>query len=215
MVPKLPFVLMAMVIAVEDATDDRAHVDLPDVDASNGVVHIIDKVLLPQEAVDFLATAQMKNIVEIAQETADLSILVEALIQADAGLVEALSSEGPFTVFAPSNQAFTELLDLLGNEYNSIADFDTANEKELLAKVLSYHVVSGASFKADLSTVSELTSLQGETIGVNIRNNGVINLEDKSNDHTQVTLEDIEAKNGVVHIVNKVLLPQEVIDLIH
>ncbi len=200
-------------VAIEDATDSRAHVDIPDIDASNGVVHIIDKVLLPQEAVDFVTSLQEKNIADIALETESLSVLVEALVQADAGLVEVLSGEGSFTVFAPSNEAFIELLDILGNEYNSIADFDTEEEKSLLTKILTYHVIAGAaSFKSDLRSISELTTVQGETIGVNIRQQqDVINLEDKSNDHTQVTFEDVEAKNGVVHIVNKVLLPDEVL----
>ncbi|SFR52030.1 Uncaracterized surface protein containing fasciclin (FAS1) repeats [Robiginitalea myxolifaciens] len=198
-------------VAIEDASGGRAHVDIADVEASNGVVHVIDKVLLPQEAVDFLAMMQMKTIVDIATETDDLSLLVDALVQADAGLVETLDEGGPFTVFAPTNAAFAELLDILGPDYSSLADFDTQAEKDLLVKVLLYHVVSGASFKADLSSVSSVTTLQGENIGVNIRSNGVINLEDFSNDHTQVTTEDVEARNGVVHIVNKVLLPQEVI----
>ena len=136
---------------------------------------------------------------------------MDALIAADAGLVETLGGEGPFTVFAPTNAAFAELLDILGPDYSSLADFDTQAEKELLTKVLLYHVISGASFKEDLGQVSSVTTLQGENIGVNIRTTGVINLEDFSNDHTQVTTEDVEARNGVVHIVNKVLLPQEVI----
>ncbi|MCG2462102.1 fasciclin domain-containing protein, partial [Flavobacteriaceae bacterium F89] len=78
------------------------------------------------------------NIVELAQSVPDLGLLVDALIQADAGLVEVLSGDGPFTVFAPTNAAFTDLLDQLGADYNSLADFDTADEKALLAKILTY-----------------------------------------------------------------------------
>ncbi|MCG2463008.1 fasciclin domain-containing protein, partial [Flavobacteriaceae bacterium F89] len=105
--------------------------------ASNGVVHIIDKVLLPQEALDALGMNK-PNIVELAQSVPDLGLLVDALIQADAGLVEVLSGDGPFTVFAPTNAAFADLLDQLGADYNSLADFDTADEKALLAKILTY-----------------------------------------------------------------------------
>ncbi|MGY8916079.1 MAG: fasciclin domain-containing protein, partial [Flavobacteriales bacterium] len=72
------------------------------------------------------------NIVGTAQATADLSLLVDALIQADADLVTTLSSDGPFTVFAPTNDAFAALLEELGDEYNSLEDFDTADEKALL-----------------------------------------------------------------------------------
>lgn len=200
-------------VFIQDATGTDAQVIIADVEASNGVVHVINKVLLPQVAVDFLAMIQMKTIVEIAQETNDLSVLVDALVQADAGLVEALSGEGPFTVFAPTNQSFQDFLDLAGNDYNSLADFDTEAEKELLAKLLLYHVVSGANFKSDLSTVNSVTTLQGESIVVEIRSDGVIVVEDPaSNDHTQVVIEDVEARNGVVHVVNKVLIPQEVWD---
>jgi len=94
-----------------------------------------------------------------------LSILVDALIQADAGLVEALSSEGPFTVFAPTNAAFEDLLDALGSNYHSIADFDTAAEKAILAKILTYHVVSGAAVASgDLSNHQEIVTVQGESV---------------------------------------------------
>jgi len=68
------------------------------------------------------------NIVEAAQATTDLSLLVDALVQADAGLVDLLQTNGPFTVFAPTNQAFADLLEILGDDYNSLADFDTAEE---------------------------------------------------------------------------------------
>ena len=201
---------------IGDASETNANIKDTDLEATNGVAHIIDKVLLPQSALDFLATLKMKNIVEMAIETEDLSILVDALKAANAGLVETLSGEGPFTVFAPTNHAFVELLGILGDDYNSLADFDTAEEKVLLAKILTYHVVENeALFKSDLSTIHSVSTVQGEEIGVNIRRNGVINLEDSSNDHTQVTIEDVSASNGVVHVVNKVLLPQEIIDALH
>ncbi len=204
-------------VHIEDATEDNATVVLADVEASNGVVHVINKVLLPQEVLDLLAQMSLKTIVEIAVATDDLSVLVQALGQADAGLVETLGGDEPFTVFAPTNKSFQDFLDLAGNNYNSLADFDTEIEKELLAKLLLYHVISGTKFKRDLSTLSGVNTLQGESIVVEIRNDGVIVLEDPaSNDHTQVVIEDVEARNGVVHVINKVLIPQEVWDaLIH
>ena len=91
------------------------------------------------------------NIVELAQDTPDLSLLVDALIQADAGLVDLLQTDGPFTVFAPTNQAFADLLDALGTDYTSLADFDTPAEKTLLANILSYHVVAAQALSTDLS----------------------------------------------------------------
>ena len=201
-------------VHVADATGENATVTMPDVEVSNGVVHIINKVLLPQAALDALEPP-VPNIVEAAQATESLSSLVAALIQADAGLVATLSGEGPFTVFAPTNDAFQEFLDLAGNNYNSLADFDTEEEKTLLTKLLLYHVVSGAKLKSDLSNVSSVNTFQGETLGVEIRNDGVIVIEDQaSNDHTQVVIEDVETSNGIVHVINKVLIPQEVWDVL-
>ena len=200
-------------VHVIDATEDNASVVIPDVEASNGVVHIINKVLLPQSAVDFVASLQLKNIVEIAIATDDLSILVDALVAADAGLVEALSGEGPFTVFAPTNHAFVNLLHFLGDDYNSLADFDTEEERNLLVKILTYHVVSGvAAFSTDLSNNQEIGTLQGENVTVNL-NHGVF-IQDATDHDAEVVIPDVEASNGVVHVINKVLLPQEVLDIL-
>jgi uncharacterized surface protein with fasciclin (FAS1) repeats len=182
--------------------------------ASNGVAHTIDKVLLPQTAIDFVASIQLKNIVNTAVATDDLSLLVDALIQADAGLVEVLSSEGPFTVFAPTNAAFAALLDALGNDYHSLADFDTAEEKALLAKILTYHVVAGAAVAStDLSDHQEIGTVQGESVFA-ILNHGV-QIRDKSGIDAIVTGADVMASNGIVHVIDKVLLPQEVIDILN
>ncbi|MGB5692099.1 MAG: fasciclin domain-containing protein [Flavobacteriaceae bacterium] len=199
---------------IGDATEVNANITGIDFTASNGVAHTIDKVLLPQAALDFVAEMNLKTIVEIAVETDDLSLLVEALIQADAGLVEGLSGEGPFTVFAPTNQAFQDLLDALGPDYHSISDFDTPGEKELLTKVLTYHVVAGvAAFSTDLFDGQTITTLQGEDVGVNIKN-GTVHIEDATDTNATVVMPDVEASNGVVHVINKVLLPQEVLDLL-
>ncbi len=210
---KLEVIASNNTFVIGDASGVDANITATDIMASNGVAHTIDKVLLPQSAIDFVASLSLKNIVELAVATDDLSLLVDALIQADAGLVETLGGDGPFTVFAPTNEAFVDLFNVLGDDYNSLNDFDTEIEKELLTKLLLYHVLSGAKFKSDLSTVSSVNTLQGESLVVEIRNDGVIVLEDPaSNDHTQVVIEDIEARNGVVHVINKVLIPQEVWD---
>lgn len=201
-------------VAITDATDMPAMVTMPDVAASNGVVHIINKVLLPQAALDFIAGMSLKTIVEIAVETDDLSLLVGALMQADAGLVDLLSTDGPFTVFAPTNDAFVALLEALGDDYNSLSDFDTAEEKELLVKVLTYHVVSGvAAFSTDLSDGQTIGTAQGENVGVSLKNNSV-HILDATEENAAVVLPDVAASNGVVHVINKVLLPQEVLDLL-
>ena len=202
------------IVHIVDATDTNATVVLADVAASNGVVHVINKVLLPQEVLDILAASNLKTIVEIAVETDDLSLLVGALQQANAGLVETLGGDGPFTVFAPTNQAFVDLLGALGDDYNSLADFDTQDEKDLLVKVLTYHVVAGtAAFSTDLSSGQMIETFQGESVGININGNSV-HVMDATDSNATVVLADVAASNGVVHVINKVLLPQEVLDLL-
>ncbi len=200
---------------IGDASEVDANITATDIMASNGVAHTIDKVLLPQSAIDFVASLSLKTIVEIAVETDDLSLLVGALQQADAGLVETLSGEGPFTVFAPTNDAFVALLEALGDDYNSLADFDTEDEKALLVKVLTYHVVAGAAaFAADLSNGQMIQTVQGENVGINIKN-GTVHVEDATDTNASVVIPDVAASNGVVHVINKVLLPQEVLDLLN
>jgi len=199
---------------IGDASGINANITATDIMASNGVAHTIDKVLLPQSAIDFVTAISLKTIVEIAVATDDLSLLVDALVQADAGLVDALSGNGPFTVFAPDNHAFVDLLEALGDDYNSLADFDTQEEKELLVKVLTYHVVAGvAAFSSDLKDGQMIETLQGEKVSVRL-NNGV-HIDDATDTNASVVLADVEANNGVVHVINKVLLPQEVLDLLN
>ncbi|UOY05636.1 fasciclin domain-containing protein [Muricauda sp. SCSIO 64092] len=201
---------------IGDASDTDANITDTDILASNGVAHTIDKVLLPQAAIDFVASLQEDTIVELAQSVGDLSLLVDALIQADAGLVEALQGNGPFTVFAPNNHAFQELFHLLGPDYHGISDFDTPEEKELLATVLSYHVLSGSAIASgEFDGHQQFKTEQGENISVDERFNGRILIFDKTHDRARVVTADNEASNGIVHIIDKVLLPQEVLDALH
>ncbi|MGC1516771.1 MAG: fasciclin domain-containing protein, partial [Maribacter sp.] len=197
---------------IGDASGVNANITAVDIMASNGVAHTIDKVLLPQAAIDFVTRLQLKTIVDTAIATDDLSLLVDALLQADAGLVETLNGVGPFTVFAPTNDAFVSLLNTLGDDYNSLADFDTDEEKELLVTILTYHVVAGtAAFSSDLSDGQSIETFQGESVGINIKD-GTVHVEDATETNTTVVIPDVEASNGVVHVINKVLLPQAALD---
>ncbi|MEP2278505.1 fasciclin domain-containing protein [Maribacter sp.] len=198
---------------IGDASDTDATITGVDIMASNGVAHTIDKVLLPQAAIDFVASLQLKTIVDTAVATDDLSLLVDALVQADAGLAETLNGDGPFTVFAPTNDAFVALLDTLGEDYTSLADFDTEAEKGLLVTILSYHVVVGtAAFSTDLSNGQSIESFQGENVGIDIKEDGSVHVEDATEENATVVIADVEASNGVVHVINKVLLPQAALD---
>ncbi|MFH6603381.1 fasciclin domain-containing protein [Maribacter algicola] len=192
---------------IGDASDVNANITGVDIMASNGVAHTIDKVLLPQSAIDFIASMNAKNIVELAIDTEDLSALVAALQQADAGLVELLSGEGPFTVFAPTNQAFENLLHELGDDYNSLEDFDTEEEKATLANILTYHVVSGAAVYSNALSDGQVVTMAQENETTILINGSDIDVQDGQHNTSRVLVADQEARNGVVHIVDRVLLP--------
>ncbi|SHG01902.1 Uncaracterized surface protein containing fasciclin (FAS1) repeats [Arenibacter palladensis] len=198
-------------VYIQDPTDTDAKVGPADITASNGIVHVIDKVLIPQEVLDALNPEPMPNIVELAMDTEFLSLLVGALVQADAGLVDLLQTDGPFTVFAPTDTAFATLLEALGDDYNSLADFDTPEEKALLAQILKYHVVAGAAaYSTDLSDGQMIETAQGESVTVSLT--GGVFIQDKTDVDAAVAPADIAASNGVVHVIDKVLLPQEALD---
>jgi uncharacterized surface protein with fasciclin (FAS1) repeats len=133
----------------------------------------------------------MNTIVETAINAGNFKTLV-AGVQA-AGLVDTLNGEGPFTVFAPTDEAFAKLPE--GTVENLLAN------PEELKKVLTYHVVSGKVMASDVMGLSSATSIQGGTLAIDT-SNGV-----KINSSTVVT-PDIDCSNGVIHVIDSVLLPQ-------
>ncbi len=135
--------------------------------------------------------AAEQNIVETAVAAGDFTTLATALEAAD--LVETLSGDGPFTVFAPTDDAFAALPE--GALDDLLAD------PEALADVLTYHVVDGDVMSTDLSDGMEVEALNGDTLTITIDGETV-----KVNDAT-VTTADIETSNGVIHVIDTVLLP--------
>lgn len=171
--------------------DNATNVTTADVATTNGVIHIIDKALLPS------------NVVDIATGNDDFSILVSALTRSDLSFdfVSFLSGDGPFTVFAPTNAAFQDLLDS-NPAWNTLDDIDAAT----LEAVLKYHVISGSNFESTaLSNDLEGTTAQGGTIMINTTNG--VTVTDANNGVANVILADVQGTNGVVHVINKVLLP--------
>ncbi len=135
-----------------------------------------------------------KNIVENAMGSSDHTTLVAAVKQAD--LVETLSGPGPFTVFAPTNEAFNKI---------PKATLDGLMKPEMkgdLAKILTYHVVSGAVKAADLKDGQELTTVQGGKLKVSVKD-GVVMIND-----AKVTIADAMSSNGVTHVIDAVLMPK-------
>lgn len=138
--------------------------------------------------------AQATNtIVDLAVATPDLSTLVSA-VQA-ASLVETLSGDGPFTVFAPTNSAFNALPE------GTLASLLLPENKQKLTDILTYHVVSGNVMSSDLSDGQIIDTVNGAKLTVSIKD-GVVKVGNAT-----VTTPDVKASNGVVHIIDTVLLP--------
>ncbi|WP_319231272.1 fasciclin domain-containing protein [Draconibacterium orientale] len=152
-----------------------------DIEADNGVIHVVDKVILPPSVVD----------IAIANE--NFSTLVSAVVKA--GLVDALSGEGPFTVFAPTNAAFDALFAELG-----IAGIDDLSAEQL-TPILLYHVVSGNVLSTDLANGEVPTLKEGSSITVDLSSGVMIN-------ESNVVAADVQGANGVVHVIDKVLIPE-------
>ena len=160
-----------------------------DLEATNGVIHVIDKVLVPES---FGAPGQ--SIVEIAVGNPDFSILVAALQKAD--LVSALQGEGPFTVFAPTNAAFAKLLEAL-----DITAEDLLAQPDL-AKVLLHHVVSGKVMSSALTDGLEADTLNGDKLVFDLETAGGPFVS-----NAKISAVDIEATNGVIHVIDDVMVP--------
>jgi len=143
--------------------------------------------------------APTSNIVELAVATPDLSTLVTAVTEAD--LVETLSGAGPFTVFAPANSAFASLPE------GTLASLLLPENKAKLQAVLTYHVVAGKVMSSDLSNGQVVKTVQGANLTVRIMD-GKVMLEDATGAMAEVVTADIKATNGVVHVINSVVLPE-------
>ena len=165
---------------------NNANVTAANLEAGNGVVHVIDKVLIPADFVLY------PTVVDIALNNPNFSILVAALQKAD--LVDALLGAGPFTVFAPTNAAFEDLLEALGiTAEELLAQPD-------LAKVLLFHVVSGKVMSSSLTDGLMAVTLNGESVTFDLEGGVKVN-------GSTVTAADLEAGNGVIHVIDKVLVP--------
>lgn len=136
------------------------------------------------------------DVVGVAQSDPQFSILVEAVVAA--GLVTTLQGPGPFTVFAPTNAAFAALLTELGISKEALL----ANQA-LLTQVLTYHVVPGRILKAAVPLDTPIATVQGETFSVN----SALQITDRRGRVANITATDVLATNGVVHVIDKVILP--------
>ena len=178
-------------LVITDGRNRRSNITTTDIAASNGVIHVVDKVLLPAD----------KNVVQTAQALAagaqpEFTVLVDAVVAAN--LAGTLSATGPFTVFAPTDAAFAALLTELG-----ITKSQLLADVPLLTKVLTYHVVPGRVLKADVPLNAAITTAQGETFTVD----AALAITDRRDRKANIVATDVLASNGVIHVLDKVILP--------
>ena len=169
----------------DTVTVNGATVTLPDVATSNGVIHVIDKVLMP--------TDTPNDIPRTAQCTGIHDSLVAAVIQAE--LLETLQGDGPFTIFAPTDQAFADAgIDL--------ASLDTPEGKAILSDILLYHVVAGEVASTSLSDCMTATAVNGQPLAFTVGDSVMVN-------DATVTLPDVATSNGIIHVIDTVLTPSD------
>ena len=137
-----------------------------------------------------------RNVVQQAQADPRLSILAEAVVAAD--LVQTLSGAGPFTVFAPTNDAFAALLQELG-----VTKEQLFANKALLTSVLTYHVVAGRITQAQVPINTPITTVQGQTFTVS----SAFVITDQRSRTARIVQADLPANNGVIHVIDRVILP--------
>jgi len=166
-----------------------AQVVVADIVADNGVVHVIDAVLLP--------VVETTTVVDVIVDSEDHTVLELAVVQEE--LVETLSGEGPFTVFAPTDAAFTALAETFNVEVTALLELQN------LTDILTYHVVSGTVLSTDLTDGMEATALNGGTLTFTVDSMGV-EVGTAAVGPAMVIVADIVTDNGVVHVIDAVLV---------
>jgi transforming growth factor-beta-induced protein len=180
----------AVTIKVENGAVyiNDAQVIIADVEAANGVIHVIDTVLTPP-------APMAKDIVDTAIADGRFTTLVAA-VQA-AGLVDALKGPGPFTVFAPTDDAFAKL------PAGTVDTLLKPENLDQLKSILLYHVVSGKVMAADVVNLTSADTLEGSPVNIKVEN-GKVYIND-----AEVIITDIETSNGVIHVIDTVLIPPQ------
>jgi transforming growth factor-beta-induced protein len=171
---------------------NESKVVITDIETSNGVIHVIDSVLLPPSE-DAMTG---KTIVDVAVADGRFKTLAAAL--GAAGLVETLQGAGPFTVFAPTDEAFAKL------PAGTLDELLKPENKQKLTDILLYHVVSGKVMAADVVKLTSAPTVLGKDVTIAVKDGKVF-----LNNTVQVIITDIEASNGVIHVIDAVLLPPQ------
>ncbi len=167
------------------AAIENARIVKTDIACTNGVIHVIDTVILPAS----------ESIVGTAKNAGTFETLLAAA--GAAGLADVLDGQGPFTVFAPTDEAFAKL------PAGTVESLLKPENKDLLVAILKFHVVSGRVYAKDALGAGAAETLQGESITIAARDGGAYVQESK------IVATDIEASNGVIHVIDSVLLPKD------
>jgi uncharacterized surface protein with fasciclin (FAS1) repeats len=173
--------------------NENTQVIITDIEASNGVIHVIDSVLLPSSDE---AGMETMDIVDTAVADGRFTTLVTAVQAAE--LVDTLKSEGPFTVFAPTDDAFAALPE------GTLDTLLLPENKQQLTDILLYHVVPGQVMASDVVGLTSATTVLGKDATVTVEDGKVF-----LNDNVEIIITDIETSNGVIHVIDTVLLPPQ------
>merc|ERR1711953_99703 len=179
---------------------DSAQVVKADIMATNGVVHEVDAVLLPENFTE--PKCGTGSIKATAAGSADLATLVAALDAAD--LTDTFDGSTVYTVFAPANEAFNKLGD-------AVSCLLKPENKDALTQVLTYHVVAGYDLASDITDGLEVATLEKETLTFKL-DNSAVSIDTTSGGMANVTAANVYATNGVVHVIDAVLLPKDFTD---
>lgn len=177
----------AVVVDDDGVKLDGAIVTATDIVATNGVIHVIDTVILPPDA-------QFKDVVDTAVAAGSFTTLAAALDAA--GLIDTLKGEGPFTVFAPTDVAFAKLPE------GTVESLLEEENRDQLISILTYHVVPGKVYSGEVVTLSSAPTVNGQPLPIEVDDSGVLV------GNVRVIQTDIMATNGVIHVVDEVIIPE-------
>jgi uncharacterized surface protein with fasciclin (FAS1) repeats len=161
---------------------DNANVVATDIACTNGLIHVIDAVIMPRDIVDTAISAGSFNTLVAAVKAA--------------GLVETLKGDGPFTVFAPTDEAFAKL------PKGTLESLLKPENKDKLAAILTYHVVAGKVLAADVVKIDSAKTVNGQSVKVSTKGGAVMV------DGAKVLKTDVLGTNGVIHVIDSVMLPK-------
>jgi transforming growth factor-beta-induced protein len=181
-----------------DANGRTANIVQTDIQASNGVIHVIDNVVLPKARPTVVPGSIVDTAVSVNAATGEFSILIAALQAANPDIMRKLSQTGEYTVFAPTDAAFTDLLEELG-----VTAEELLSNRSLVSRVLRYHIIRDELDSTEVLASERIRTWQG---GWLLQEGGV--LTDANGRTSNIIDVDIQTSNGIIHIIDTVVLPK-------